>query len=593
MKGRRPGKSTAGTTQAAPQPSKFFSARDSDASYSSRPSSIGPTRSSSIIPPINDRSYQTSAIRTINNYLSSHSSSFLLRPPLPSAREITETLKFILFHLNFTETLNSKLEDELPIILRLLSCPYPLKPSLLKTPSTPHAWPHLLPIIHWLVEIARFSDHRSSDPPNFYSDGNDLLPYILQAYSHFIHGDDDSMTALDEMYIGNLREQTLDASNTANSLFATVQTLENQIQNIRSTPSNRQKLENEKLNLIEDEQKFHSIVDSYSASCVAKEKELKEREEELVVKEEEILKIGEENKELRKQREMQSFEVRDAERMRREMQAVEREIDEAKDGRDAWEGKVLDLDATIRHKLKELESLVDDCNQAVRRLKLRGDFQYLLNPKGSTRAEVLGIDYKSTLEPAFAAMADDLQKNKLVKSQELISLEQQLQDYEKKLKVERERLVHLESKIDEVEAQVNLMKKEIEDHLYKCATEAERLHKTVEVETHNLVITEREAEETLKNCQQKLQYTIKQSDEDVQMCAQELLALIDAVSQYKEHMESLVSTMRTELSETARYVADKAEAYKNSLTAMLLTDKKLTPNIQQIDNKAAGALHVL
>lgn len=50
------------------------------------------------------------------------------------------------------------------------------------------------------------------------------------------------------------------------------------------------------------------------------------------------------------------------------------------------------------------------------------------------------------------------------------------------------------------------------------------------------------------------------------MCAHELLALIDMVSKYKEYMESTISTMKTDLSETTNAMA---EAYKTSISAKL------------------------
>lgn len=62
----------------------------------------------------------------------------------------------------------------------------------------------------------------------------------------------------------------------------------------------------------------------------------------------------------------------------------------------------------------------------------------------------------------------------------------------------------------------------------------------------------------------KLQEAIKQSDEEIQICAWELYALVDSVSKYKEYMASKISEMRSNLSETAAAVSD---SYKASLPA--------------------------
>lgn len=54
---------------------------------------------------------------------------------------------------------------------------------------------------------------------------------------------------------------------------------------------------------------------------------------------------------------------------------------------------------------------------------------------------------------------------------------------------------------------------------------------------------------------------MRESDEEIQMCASELVALIDAVSEYKECMESLVGEIQADLSETTQAVVDAHKAF--------------------------------
>lgn len=65
---------------------------------------------------------------------------------------------------------------------------------------------------------------------------------------------------------------------------------------------------------------------------------------------------------------MQTFNVRDVERMRKELQAVERDIGEAELARNTWEEKCWETDAELGHKVKDLEALAMDGNQGLRRL---------------------------------------------------------------------------------------------------------------------------------------------------------------------------------------------------------------------------------
>lgn len=58
------------------------------------------------------------------------------------------------------------------------------------------------------------------------------------------------------------------------------------------------------------------------------------------------------------------------ERMKREMQTLERDIKEAKNGKSVAEEKVWEAEAGIAQKLDEMEVVVEQCNLAIKRLKL-------------------------------------------------------------------------------------------------------------------------------------------------------------------------------------------------------------------------------
>ena len=53
--------------------------------------------------------------------------------------------------------------------------------------------------------------------------------------------------------------------------------------------------------------------------------------------------------------------------MRRELQAVERDIREAENGRNAMEEKAWELEAEIVQKLKDLEVMAEQCNQVMKK----------------------------------------------------------------------------------------------------------------------------------------------------------------------------------------------------------------------------------
>ncbi|EHA8590264.1 kinetochore protein NDC80 [Cocos nucifera] len=525
--------------------------RDSDASLcSSRPSSAGGRPSSVASALLTDRSSQSAALRSVNAYLSSLSAPTSLRPPLPSGREITDAFRFVLSRLDWPL---ADLDDDLPALLRHLGCPVKLNRSALKAPGTPHAWPPLLSVLYWLVQLARVSDHLA--PPIDQTATNDFLLYVARSYSLFIGGDDDAVADLDDEYLRKAQHQAANATAAVEALEKQANDLEAKLRVLTSGPSRREALERERAMLVEDVKKFQAVVDTWGGKVAAMESALGDWEKELEAKEREIRRICEENEELQKRIDTQTVNVRDAERMKRELQAVERDIAEAESGRNVLEEKAWELEVVVGRKLNELEVLSEQCNQAIRKLKLGNDFQYVLNAGGSSPVEVLGTNYKTILKSALNALAEDTKKASISKLEESINLQEQSRENVKMLEEKRDHLAALQFKIDDAECRLRLLKNEMEDYASKCAAEAEKMKEEFMAKEHQLCIVEKEAEEFLKNSEQELGDAIRESDEEVQMCAHEILTLIDAVSEYKESMESTISWMKTDLSEVADAVS--------------------------------------
>ncbi|KAK7246825.1 hypothetical protein RIF29_41695 [Crotalaria pallida] len=540
-----------------------FPSRDSDAS--SRPSTAGAAPRSSTFDLYKDRSFQQSAISSINSFLSSHNFHVIFKSSsFPSAKDIHETLRFLLSLLSFHSS--SKLEDDLPLLLKRLHYPFKLNKSILKSPAAPHQWPTLLALIHWLVQLARFDAHLASSTNTMSSmlRTNLLHQYTVKSYIHFIAGDDDAVEDLDRNVRGDLERQREIAEEKAKDLAEEAKRFEAELERERSAPSRKDALEKEKALLEEDVGKFHSIIEKLRKPIEETRKAIAEKEKEVEAKVEENRRIVEENEELKRRVEAQTFNARDVERMKRELQAVERDIGEAELARNAWEDKSWEIDNSLGHKFKDLEALAMDCNQALKRLKVGNGIQYQLNSMGTMPAEIMGIDHKLTLKPALNSFADDIKKSSMAKSEELISYQQKSNAIAVRIEEKRNHIAAVQSRIDEMEAQLNMKKKEAQDYRSRCSADAKAMSEDVQIAVHDLNIMEREAADVLKASELKLQEAMKQSEEDIQMHARELFKLVDSVSKYKEHVSSKISEMNRALSETATAVSD---AYKGSLPA--------------------------
>ncbi|PWA56269.1 Kinetochore protein Ndc80 [Artemisia annua] len=364
---------------------------------------------------ITERSYQT----TINNYLSFNKFPISLKlKPLPSNKDISESLKFVLLRLEYP--LSNKLEEDLFLVLRFFNCPVKFNKSALKAPGTPHSFPSVLAVMHWLVQTALYNEHVVNSTNVISNDS--MFNYSLTSYLHYIAGDDDAVDREDAAFTEKFEVE--------------LNTVKEKI-NVKAESKGG------------DLKKFNDLIEQLKDHEARAEKQMEEKEKALGVKVEERSRICAENEELKKKVEEQGFNMRDAERMKRELQAVERDIGEAEVERNKWEEKCWDLNVVIGTKWKELEALQIECNQAIRRLKLGTGFQYELNAKGLTPVEVLG-DYKSAFKPILNSSIEEVKRTKLDNLESKVHLQQVSSDISAKIEAKENRIAILQSQIDQV-----------------------------------------------------------------------------------------------------------------------------------------------
>jgi kinetochore protein NDC80 len=84
------------------------------------------------------------------------------------------------------------------------------------------------------------------------------------------------------------------------------------------------------------------------------------------------------------------------------------------------------------------------------RLKPSIDFQFKINAKGSSPAEILGTTYKTSLKPALTALANETKRIFVSKQDESVDLQKQLQGIAKMLEEKRSHVSVLQANNNEV-----------------------------------------------------------------------------------------------------------------------------------------------
>ncbi|KAF8093712.1 hypothetical protein N665_0379s0006 [Sinapis alba] len=535
----------------------LVNSRDSDASFaSSRPSSIGLNQNLH-----SDRSHQSSTIRSINTFLSSHNFPISLRAnSVPSVKDISETLKFLL------STVDSpcdalKWDEDVVFFLKSVNCPLKLTKSALRAPNSPHNWPNVLAVANWLVQYGRYCQYLSSSPASVAaSDANSMQSFGLQSFRHFIRNEDDVVNELDSVFLGKLEAEKVSLAETILNCEKVSGELEARLDVLRKGPSRKEALERVKADLENDVNKFCTMVRERSERSRGMEKVVEEKEREVVAKEEERGRISEENMELKKSVEEQSFNVRDVERMKRELVAVERDVLEGEVVRDGWEQKAWELNSRISNQFHQIQRIAIDCNQAMRRLKV--DVQFVVDERGVEPGEVMGVDYKAVVKPALSSLYDGIKEGSMKKVEELVTLQEHASEMASKIESRKGLLGSVQLQINEVEEKMRIVKEEAQDLAAKCDLEVKTMAGGLKTEEMNLEDVEKEAAEMLEASEVRLEEEVKQSEVEVQATAAKLFALIDSISKHKEYVDSKISEVKTRVADTASAVS---EIYKASL----------------------------
>ncbi|XP_030271614.1 kinetochore protein NDC80 homolog isoform X1 [Sparus aurata] len=188
----------------------FFGARrTSGASMprNSMMSGFGGTEKMKDARPLHDKSYVQQCIRQLHEFLTEQGypgtlSSKTLQSP--STKEFVKMFEFIYRQLDATfEMPNSKVEEEVPAILKALRYPFVLSKCSMYSVGAPHTWPQALAALMWLIDTVKIKWSSSKQEllfTDFCEDSDNIeegaeynklfVDYTAETYSKFMQGDD-------------------------------------------------------------------------------------------------------------------------------------------------------------------------------------------------------------------------------------------------------------------------------------------------------------------------------------------------------------------------------------------------------------------
>uniref|UniRef100_A0A8C6M5T5 Kinetochore protein NDC80 n=1 Tax=Nothobranchius furzeri TaxID=105023 RepID=A0A8C6M5T5_NOTFU len=254
----------------------FFGARTSGASMhrNSTMSGFGGTEKIKDSRPLHDKSYVQQCIKQLHEFLVEQGfpgtlSSKTLQSP--STKEFVKMFEFIYCQLDPTFVMpNSKVEEEVPALLKALGYPFVLSKCSMYSVGAPHTWPQALGALMWLIDSVKVGSKcdlffcEESDNIEEGAEYNKLfLDFTGETYSKYMQGQD-TFDSEDDVFLTNMSKHSNPRRGELLSVFCVFlfclvghldslkhqrEELEQVLQNQKFTPADVERINREKREL--------------------------------------------------------------------------------------------------------------------------------------------------------------------------------------------------------------------------------------------------------------------------------------------------------------------------------------------------------
>ncbi|XP_028298493.1 kinetochore protein NDC80 homolog, partial [Gouania willdenowi] len=573
----------------------FFGARTSGAGMprNSTMSGFGGSEKIKDTRPLHDKSFVQQCIRQLHEFLTEQGfpgpfSSKMLQSP--STKEFVKMFEFIYRQLDPTfEMPKSKVEEEVPAILKALRYPFILSKSSMYSVGAPHTWPQALGALMWLIDAVKvnwslqkqellFSDF-SGDSDNI-EEGPEynklFLDYTAETYSKFMQGndifedeDDSFLTRLKKLY--NVDDALLASMEEKYRILSDeVERLEKDNKTDRLMTTRM-----EKVKLQADLQKLHSYrssLDSFKAKLESRDSELKD---ELETNLNLLETLKHERDELQHLLQNQKFTPADVERINREKRELQQTISSlTKSHEDAEQHKWNEEIALAKVKEKA-ELKLTEYHKLARKLKLiplsaenacGHDFEIRPFEFGNA----LMVQQKSQIQIKLRKLISDVEEEISRCSNMKLSLEESceqvnsnIMDKSNDLKQLREQIRKLDERLDSEMQELAREEQDWAEEMESADNHRKLLEKKVNFGYDEVV-------QQLKAAQQQYHLVLQETNEERRTVANNLASVFTTAANHLSITEKCLEDLHSRIQ---RICSKAVEEDKASLQKMQETVK--------------------
>ncbi|KAI9366175.1 HEC/Ndc80p family-domain-containing protein [Zopfochytrium polystomum] len=344
--------------------------------------------------PIRDKSWQSASIRKLIQFLVEKGYNNPVSPKLlqaPSQKDFQTIFKFLYKLLDPMFPFESRFEEEVPLLLKGLKYPFcdQISKSHLQAVGTMHAWPGLLAMLIWLVDLIvacermdQFVDFAES--PEIKAE-QEFYRYLTKAYARFLAGEDD-YTDMDDKMKASFDAKNREIIKETDQIRAEIQILEKERDLLANTESPLIIAKKERAIIQSDIEKFTYYNSHLEKKKKKLEEETKALSEELEVAERELETKLQEKAELQKVVDAQQISQADVDRMNAEKDQFVATRKKLAESTDAQRQEMWRKETQLQKMMQELEDK--------------------LNLNGQTVDEIVSIDLQSNVKPMLLQLRD-------------------------------------------------------------------------------------------------------------------------------------------------------------------------------------------
>ncbi|TPX70338.1 hypothetical protein SpCBS45565_g01736 [Spizellomyces sp. 'palustris'] len=438
--------------------------------YAGRPSNMG-TGGVTIITKdprqIRDKSWQANAIRSLINFLvqSGYNQAVSVKTlQAPSAKDFQNIFKFLYAQLDPDYVFQKKFEEEVPPILKGLRYPFAdqISKSHLYSVGSMHAWPTLLAMLTWIVELICCCD--AMDNENDIDDGtgiqDDVQPekmffnYVTQAYGVFLQGDD-NYEYMDKELIDSFDRKNEKVLKALERLETEHDALEKEWTHLTESESPVVLLERETRILESDKEKFRQYIQHVEGKIQKFQDAILTLKEDLEAKEKEGEQLADEKAQLQRTVDAQEISPADVDRMTAEREQLNQTLGTVAVKMDEANKSLWDKEITMQKKMDHLEKLIQEYNTFAYKLGLLGPdsaaadlaVELELRVHASRPDQMVSLDLRNKAKPSLNQLRSKLNSKLHQAQDDVIALQESMDNLNWSFTQKKEELGEIESQI--------------------------------------------------------------------------------------------------------------------------------------------------